>query len=271
MIRQYGSHYIELSKKNPNMNMGIIIGTVNPKVLLDINEWANAGYARKKELLEEAVTKLWTNADGGIDTPQLLKTLVDLQLPEGSDKDMINTVAVLTDGDETGGVRGEPLKKMINGFNAVRMAKNPAFTTPVGLVFMGASLTNNGAFLHANYPCRVNIGAETTDGYLQALVQVLFKQVSGELEGDLSPLILVGDDSQTLAQQMTTALVMGQSTHSMLYSRVSVPASDTPNGGIDISHEVKMKVKGKRMNIDFTAVNIDAAKLAGFTFEFVEP
>jgi hypothetical protein len=70
---------------------------------------------------------------------------------------------------------------------------------------------------------------------------------------------------------MTTALVMGQSTHSMLYSRVSVPASDTPNGGIDISHEVKMKVKGKRMNIDFTAVNIDAAKLAGFTFEFVEP
>jgi hypothetical protein len=191
-------------------------------------------------------------------------------------------VVVLTDGDETGGAKGEALKKMIVGFNAQRKAKNPGFITPVGMVFMGASLQGNGQNLHDNYPCRVNIGAETADAYLQALVQISLMQVKGELDGDLSPFITVGDDSQGLAQQVATAVMMGSSRDNMLYSRERplTPSlvkrgngeaeGSSVNGGIDISADVKMQIKGKGADIDFAAVNIDETTFAGFTFEFVE-
>jgi hypothetical protein len=257
MIAHYGGLYRDLSRKNTDLNISIVAGTQRPVVLLNFQEWQQAGYARKKELLEEALGDIWEHPDGGVDTPELLDAVLDTNFPEDSGKDVTNTLVIIGDGDETGRLKGDPLKEYIRTFNARRMAKNPAMKTPVAVVHLGAALDDGGALMRDNYSCLAYV-RENGESYLQALLKIVLKQTQSELDGDLSEEI--ADDDVGAATVSTQRAVTSHIVGNQVYSR-SV-------GGVDVS-KTKINSYGNNVEIDFSKVSFDANNLVGFTFEFI--
>ncbi|KJJ84623.1 protein kinase [Candidatus Omnitrophus magneticus] len=202
MIYHYSSLLLELSRKNPDLNVGIATISDRLDVLFTPSEWKKTrSHSACRTLLEKSLNEMWdTGTGGGIDTPKLLDKLSLVEFPLAGAKDIKNLVVVMTDGGETGRAQGKTLQEMINNFREVK------YTTPDGktqihagkhkqfdMAFVGAALQDQGHALKENYPCFLDLGSqgeESSDIYFEGLLKMAYLQAKNiPLEGNLSETI----------------------------------------------------------------------------------
>jgi len=195
MIYQYSSFLLELSRKNPDLNVAIGNITTKLKILFDFNEWKQAkSHAARRELIRDALSKIWQGLDGGgIDTPAMLDKLSTIEFPHNQAKDVKNLVVVFTDGEETGRCEGQSLQDEINAFrdgkyvnnqgkNQVKAVQNQQ----IDMAFFGVELQNDGEELVRNYPTYLNLGTESVEAYYEAFFKLGYCQAKGiPIEGNL--------------------------------------------------------------------------------------
>ncbi|MDP2912827.1 MAG: VWA domain-containing protein, partial [Candidatus Omnitrophota bacterium] len=206
MIRTYSSFLLELSRKNTDLNISLATITDYMDVLFDFNDWKKAkSHAAKRALLEESLNRIWqTGSGGGINTPMLFEKMAEIEFPSAGNKDSKNLVVVFTDGDETGSVQGDGLKKIVKEFSENKYVRTDGKVHAIAgkgkhidIAFIGALLQDNGALLGKNYPCFLNIGEESADSYVEVLFKMAYMQAKNmSLDGDLSDTIkMIGKKS----------------------------------------------------------------------------
>ena len=195
MLRHYGAFFLELSRKNPDLNIGIATISTKLTVLFDFVKWKQTkSHAARKKLIEDTVEEMWNTGDGGgIDSPAMIEGLSNIEFPANNAKDTKNLIAIFTDGQETGNAHGENLQKVLKDFSKGKHIKNDGQRQVqaknkqnLDLAFLGIMLQDGGQALEENYPSFLNIEQESAENYFNALLKIAYMQAKKiPVEGNL--------------------------------------------------------------------------------------
>lgn len=197
MIYQYCSMLLELSRKNPDLNIAVATISGRFEKLFDFKDWKKAKtHKARKKLIEKSLSHIWEMTDGGgIAGTEILDAVNEWEFPKVSGKRNYNLIKVLTDGGECGGrEKGEKLKEMINDFcsgkylSPKQLENGKKIKRPkLDMVFCGLNMTGEEIMLPANYPCYLLFpDGVSSDKYLEALFKVAYLQTKKKLKGNLS-------------------------------------------------------------------------------------
>jgi len=261
MIYQHCSLLLELSSKNPDLNVAVAAISGHFETLFNFEEWKRARTRQsRRKLIEDSLAQMWYRTDGGgIATTAILDAVNSWEFPMVSGKRVHNLILVCTDGEESGGrstgdnLKGD-IRKFREGKYTVPNKPMPIKSRPkIDMVFIGLGIGREGVSLPKNYPCHLVLpGQVSGDKYLEALFKIALLQTKKRLDGDLqpnlagmkssrSPSTKSAGSSAKLVRPVVTTVLAHAGTHTVNMS-ATVSAQVTPHAISQADHTGANKI-----------------------------